>query len=77
MKDNNNILQNNFLKNVNEFNEKILNQEILLNSFEKFEKISEKKIDKIFFEIKNFHLEIFNNKNEVIFSYFYFYFFYI
>jgi hypothetical protein len=74
MKDNNNIWQKDFLKNMNEFNEKILNQEILLDSFEKFEKITEKKIDEIFFEIKNIQLEMLNNKNEV---YLFLYFFYI
>lgn len=67
MKENNTIWQGDFLKNMNEFNEKIMNQEILLDSLEKFEKITDIKIENIFFEQKKIQLEMHNDKNEVQF----------
>ena len=51
MKTNNSAWQADFLKNMNFFNEKIMNQEILLDQLEKFEKLSNTKIDYVVTEI--------------------------
>jgi len=52
LRNNNLQWQSDFLKNMNDFNDKIMNQEILLDSFEKFEKSTDKKIEIICEEIK-------------------------
>ena len=62
MKNHNNSWQANFLKNMNDFNEKIMNQEILLDQLDKFEKLTNKKIEIICHELK----KIPNNLNKQI-----------
>jgi hypothetical protein len=76
MKNNNINWQSDFLKNMNDFNEKIMNQEILLDSFEKFEKLTEKKIEIICSELKKIPNEINKDKNEVNFFLLIFYLFF-
>jgi hypothetical protein len=71
MKNNNITWQSEFLKNMNDFNEKIMNQEILLDSFEKFENLTTKKIEIICSELKKIPIEIKKDKEEVIFYLFF------
>lgn len=65
MRKNNISWQSDFLKNMNDFNEKILNQEILLDQLEKFENITNKKIETLFSDFKKLPNEITAKKAEV------------
>lgn len=52
MKNHNSYWQADFLKNMNDFNEKIMNQEILLDQLEKFEKVMNTKIEYLINEVQ-------------------------
>lgn len=70
LRKNNTSWQADFLKNMNEFNQKIMNQEILLDQLDIFEKNTNKKIDTICSELKKIPTELSKHKIEVIFLYF-------
>ena len=67
MKTNNSSWQADFLKNMNEFNEKIMNQEILLDQLENFEKNTNKNIDELLNDVKIIPKDL-NKKIEEVFK---------